>query len=87
MYLFVRRRPADRRNQIAENHRQHIAGQRNEGPDRRDPKVALHINFATDKTDILADSQPQIAQVVQLLKEDAALELAVNRYIDPTGKN
>ena len=39
-------------------------------------KVALHINFTTDKTDILADSQPQIAQIVQLLKQDAALNQA-----------
>lgn len=31
-------------------------------------KVALHVNFATDKTEILPDSQPQITQVVQLLK-------------------
>ncbi|UKE77939.1 OmpA family protein [Xanthomonas translucens pv. arrhenatheri] len=48
-------------------------------------KVALHVNFATDKTDILADSQPQIAQVVQLLKQNAALKLAVNGYTDGTG--
>ncbi len=48
-------------------------------------KVALHVNFATDKTDILPDSQPQIAQVVQLLKQDAALKLAVNGYTDGTG--
>ncbi len=48
-------------------------------------KVALHINFATDKTDILPDSQPQIAQVVQLLKQDAALKLAVNGHTDGTG--
>ncbi|NIJ73793.1 MULTISPECIES: OmpA family protein [unclassified Xanthomonas] len=48
-------------------------------------KVALHVNFATDKTDILPDSQPQIAQVVQLLKQDATLKLAVNGYTDGTG--
>jgi len=48
-------------------------------------KVALHVNFATDKTDILPDSQPQIAQVVQLLKDDPALQLAVNGYTDNTG--
>ncbi|UYK68541.1 OmpA family protein [Xanthomonas sacchari] len=48
-------------------------------------KVSLHVNFATDKTDILPDSQPQIAQVVQLLKQDAALKLAVNGYTDGTG--
>ncbi|MBB4128285.1 outer membrane protein OmpA-like peptidoglycan-associated protein [Xanthomonas translucens] len=48
-------------------------------------KVALHVNFATDKTDILPDSQPQIEQVVQLLKQDASLKLAVNGYTDNTG--
>lgn len=48
-------------------------------------KVALHVNFATDKTDILPDSQPQIAQVVQLLKDDPALKLAVNGYTDNSG--
>lgn len=52
----------------------------------RTGKVALHVNFATDKTDILPDSQPQIAQVVQLLKDDAALKLAVNGYTDNTGE-
>ncbi|MDA8522852.1 OmpA family protein [Acidovorax sp. NCPPB 4044] len=48
-------------------------------------KVALHVNFATDRTDILADSQPQIGQVVQLLRQDASLKLAVNGYTDGTG--
>ncbi|WDS35154.1 OmpA family protein [Pseudoxanthomonas sp.] len=48
-------------------------------------KVALHVNFATDKTEILPDSQPQITQVVQLLKEDAPLNLAVNGYTDNSG--
>ncbi|AHG40993.1 flagellar motor protein MotB [Pseudomonas syringae CC1557] len=48
-------------------------------------KVALHVNFATDKTDVLPDSQPQIAQVAQLLKDDAALKLAVNGYTDGIG--
>jgi outer membrane protein OmpA-like peptidoglycan-associated protein len=51
----------------------------------RTGKVALHVNFATDKTVILPDSQPQIAQVVQLLRDDAALKLAVNGYTDNTG--
>lgn len=48
-------------------------------------KVALHVNFATDQTRILADSQPQIEQVSQLLKQDFSLKLAVNGYTDPTG--
>lgn len=48
-------------------------------------KVALQVNFATDKTDILPDSQPQIAQVVQLLNDDPSLKLAVNGHTDNTG--
>ncbi|ROM85087.1 flagellar motor protein MotB [Pseudomonas brassicacearum] len=48
-------------------------------------KVALHVNFATDKSDMLPDSQPQIGQVVQLLQQDAAMKLAVNGYTDGTG--
>ena len=48
-------------------------------------KVALQVNFAIDKTDILADSLPQIDQVVQLLKDDPDLQLAVNGHTDNTG--
>lgn len=48
-------------------------------------KVALQVNFATDKTDILPDSMPQIDQVAQLLKDDLALKLAVNGHTDNTG--
>ncbi len=48
-------------------------------------KVALQVHFATDKADILPDSQPQIEQVVQLLQQDAALKLAVNGHTDDTG--
>lgn len=48
-------------------------------------KVALQVNFATDKTDILLDSMPQIDQVVQLLNEDTALGLAINGHTDNTG--
>ena len=48
-------------------------------------KVALQVNFATDKTGILPDSMPQIEQVVQLLREDPSLQLAVNGHTDNTG--
>ena len=48
-------------------------------------KVALQVNFATDETDILPDSQLQIAQVVQLLKEEPSLQLDVNGHTDNTG--
>ncbi len=48
-------------------------------------KAVLHVNFATDKTDILPDSQPQIEQVSQLLKQDASLKFAINGYTECTG--
>ena len=48
-------------------------------------KVALQVNFATDKTDILPASQPQIAQVGELMKMDAALKLDINGHTDDTG--
>ncbi|MBP3983899.1 OmpA family protein [Pseudoxanthomonas helianthi] len=48
-------------------------------------KVALQVNFATDKTEMLPDSLPQIDQVVQLLRDDPALKLSVNGHTDNTG--
>ena len=48
-------------------------------------KVALQVNFATDRTDILPDSMPQIEQVVQLLRDDPSLQLAVNGHTDSSG--
>lgn len=48
-------------------------------------KATLHVNFATDKTDILPESHPQIDQVAELLKIDSALKLAVNGHTDNTG--
>lgn len=48
-------------------------------------KVALQVNFATDQTAILPESLPQLDQVVQLLKEDASLQLAINGHTDNTG--
>lgn len=48
-------------------------------------KVALEVNFATDKTAILDASLPQVDQVVQLLRDDMALQLAVNGHTDNSG--
>lgn len=48
-------------------------------------KVALSVNFATDKTDILPSSQPQIDQVLQLLTDDPALNLAIGGHTDNSG--
>ena len=50
-----------------------------------DGRVALQVNFATDKAEILPDSQPQIEQVVQLLSDDPALKLSINGHTDNTG--
>ncbi|MGH8075667.1 MAG: OmpA family protein [Lysobacter sp.] len=48
-------------------------------------KVALQVNFATDKAEILPDSRPQIEQVATLLKDNPALKLSVNGHTDNTG--
>lgn len=48
-------------------------------------KVTLQVNFATDSTEILPDSLPQIDQVMQLLKDDPALKLSVNGHTDNSG--
>ncbi|MBB1088703.1 OmpA family protein [Lysobacter sp. SG-8] len=50
-----------------------------------DGRVALQIHFATDKADILPESQPQIAQILELLEQHPSLELAVNGHTDNTG--
>ena len=48
-------------------------------------KVTIAVNFDTDKTSILPSSQPQIDQVLQLLKDDPALRLSVNGHTDNRG--
>jgi outer membrane protein OmpA-like peptidoglycan-associated protein len=48
-------------------------------------KAVVHVNFATDATQILPDSQPQVAAIVALLKGNPALKLAINGYTDETG--
>lgn len=50
-----------------------------------DGKVSVQVNFAVDKAEILPGSEPQIAQIVALLKQDPALELSVNGHTDNTG--
>ncbi|WP_244244042.1 OmpA family protein [Marilutibacter alkalisoli] len=50
-----------------------------------DGRIALQVNFAIDKADILSESQPQIEQVLQLLREDSTLKLSVNGHTDSTG--
>ncbi len=50
-----------------------------------DGRVAIQVNFAVDKADILPDSQPQIDQVLALLREDPALRLSIDGHTDATG--
>lgn len=48
-------------------------------------KVSIQVNFATDAAEILPDSEPQIAQVTQLLKADPQLRLSVEGHTDNSG--
>ena len=48
-------------------------------------KAVIHVNFATDQTQILPTSTPQMNAVVALLKADQSLKLAINGYTDDTG--
>ncbi|MFV0625415.1 OmpA family protein [Sphingomonas sp. ac-8] len=48
-------------------------------------KAVVQINFATDASDILPASRPQIEAIVQLLKQEPGLRLAVNGHTDDTG--
>ena len=50
-----------------------------------DGRVAIEVNFAVDKADILPDSQPQIEQVLALLQQDPSLQLSVEGHTDNTG--
>lgn len=48
-------------------------------------RVAIQVNFATDKADLLPDSKPQLDQVLALLTQDPALSLSVEGHTDNTG--
>jgi OOP family OmpA-OmpF porin len=50
-----------------------------------DGRVAIQVNFAVDKADILPDSRPQVEQVIALLEDDPALRLSVDGHTDATG--
>ena len=43
------------------------------------------MHFATDRAEILPDSQPQIAAVVELLRADDTLSLSIEGHTDNTG--
>lgn len=48
-------------------------------------KAVIHVNFATDQTQILPTSKDQMDAVIALLRGDPALKLAINGYTDDTG--
>ncbi|MGY2049640.1 OmpA family protein [Methylobacterium sp. JK268] len=48
-------------------------------------KAVIHVNFASDATEILPDSRPQIDAIAQVLKDQPTLRLAINGYTDETG--
>lgn len=50
-----------------------------------DGRVAIEVNFAVDKADILPESQPQIEQVLALLEGDPGLRLSIDGHTDATG--
>ncbi|XYD11392.1 OmpA family protein [Methylobacterium sp. NMS12] len=51
----------------------------------RTGKAVIRVNFATDRTEILPASAPQIDTVVALLRTDPGLRLAINGHTDGTG--
>lgn len=48
-------------------------------------RVALYVNFDTDKTVVRPESQPLLAEVVKLLNADAALKLTIEGHTDDAG--
>ncbi|WP_255486503.1 OmpA family protein [Luteimonas sp. MC1782] len=50
-----------------------------------DGRVAIQVNFDVDKADILPASQPQVDQVLQLLRDDPALRLSIDGHTDANG--
>src|SRR5690606_8975742 len=50
-----------------------------------DGRVAIQVNFAVDRAEILPASQPQIEQVLALLQQDRSLRLSVEGQPDDTG--
>ncbi|MGY1410834.1 MULTISPECIES: OmpA family protein [unclassified Luteimonas] len=48
-------------------------------------RVAIQGNFAVDRAEILPDSQPQIEQVLALLKQAPALQLSMEGHTDDSG--
>ena len=53
----------------------------------RTGKAVIHVNFATDQSQILPSSTDQVAAVAALMKADPGLRLAINGYTDDTGSD
>lgn len=51
----------------------------------KENKVNIEVNFATDQANILPESQAQIEQVIQLLKNNPELKLTINGHTDGSG--
>lgn len=51
-----------------------------------DGRVAIQVHFAVDKADILPESQPQVGQVLELLRTDPSLRLSIEGHTDDTGE-
>jgi len=50
-----------------------------------DGRVALYINFDTDKATLRPDAAPVIDEIAKLLQADSALELSIDGHTDSTG--
>jgi OmpA-OmpF porin, OOP family len=50
-----------------------------------DGRVAIEVNFAVDAAEILPDSQPQVDQVLALLRDNPGLRLSVEGHTDGSG--
>ena len=51
----------------------------------KDGRVALHINFDTDKATLRPDAQPVIDEIGKLLDGDGTLKLSIEGHTDNTG--
>lgn len=49
-------------------------------------RVALYINFDTDKASIRPDGKPMVDQIAALLKNNPTLKLSIEGHTDDTGK-
>ena len=48
-------------------------------------KIALYINFDTDKATIRPDGKPTVEEIARLLKNDSGLKLAIEGHTDDSG--